>query len=75
MRLGLDPESGVLSIDGPGKMEGRGGYCCPECITELRLDKRIRRAFRNRVRQLVVRDLTLGNEPEAITDPIGRKAR
>jgi len=54
VRLGLDAKSGRVVTDPRGRMEGRGGYACRECVTELRLDKRIQRAFRNRAEQLCV---------------------
>jgi hypothetical protein len=51
-RLGLDLENGRLLVDAGSRMKGRGGYACLECLPNLRLDKRLQRAFRNRVRQL-----------------------
>ena len=53
-RLGLESESGHVLLDLDGKMKGRGGYACRECLPGLRLDKRIQRAFRNAVKQLCV---------------------
>ena len=54
VRLGLDPESGRVLIDAKGTMEGRGGYACRECLPDLRLNRRIQRAFRNAAKQLFV---------------------
>ena len=54
MRLGLDPESGNLLADAGSRMKGRGGYACLGCLPDLRLDRRLQRAFRYRVRQLCV---------------------
>jgi hypothetical protein len=33
-------------------MEGRGGYICRECFPDLRFNKRIQRAFRNKAVEL-----------------------
>jgi predicted RNA-binding protein YlxR (DUF448 family) len=41
-------------IDAKGTMEGRGGYACRECLPDLRLNRRIQRAFRNGAKQLFV---------------------
>ena len=54
VRLGLDPESGHVLTDPGGRMNGRGGYACRQCLPDLRFDKRIQRAFRNRAKQLCV---------------------
>jgi predicted RNA-binding protein YlxR (DUF448 family) len=54
VRLFLDPESGLVLIDAKATMEGRGGYACRECLPDLRLNRRIQRAFRNGVKQLCV---------------------
>ncbi len=54
VRLGLDPESGRVLTDPRGRMKGRGGYACRECLPDLRLHRRIQRAFRNRAKQLCV---------------------
>jgi predicted RNA-binding protein YlxR (DUF448 family) len=47
IRLCLDSETGRVLADIPGRMKGRGGYACRECLPDLRLNKRIQRAFRN----------------------------
>ena len=52
VRLGLDPETGRVAPDVKGRMQGRGGYACRECLPNLRLNKRIQRAFRNRAKEL-----------------------
>lgn len=52
IRLGLDRGSGSVLVDASGRMKGRGGYACPECLPRLRLDKRVQRAFRNGAKQL-----------------------
>jgi predicted RNA-binding protein YlxR (DUF448 family) len=54
VRLGLEPESGRVLTDAKGTMKGRGGYACRECLPDLRLNKRIQRAFRNRAKQICV---------------------
>jgi predicted RNA-binding protein YlxR (DUF448 family) len=54
VRLGLDSQSGRVLLDPRARMKGRGGYACRECVPDLRLDKRIRRAFRNGAKQLCV---------------------
>jgi predicted RNA-binding protein YlxR (DUF448 family) len=54
MRLGLDEQSGRILTDPRGRMTGRGGYACRGCLADLRLDKRVRRAFRHRANQLCV---------------------
>jgi predicted RNA-binding protein YlxR (DUF448 family) len=60
VRLGLDPESGDVLMDTGATMKGRGGYACMECLPDLRLNRRIQRAFRNRAKQLcVVQELPL----------------
>ncbi|MFZ0930444.1 MAG: YlxR family protein [Syntrophobacteraceae bacterium] len=60
VRLGLDPESGRVLMDAKGPMKGRGGYACRECLPDLRLNRRIQRAFRNRAEQIcVVQGLTI----------------
>ena len=60
VRLGLEAQTGRVLIDTRGNMEGRGGYACPECLPDLRLNRRIQRAFRNRAKQLcVVQELPL----------------
>lgn len=53
-RLGLDAENGRILEDRRGKMTGRGGYACRECLPGLRLDRRIQRAFRNRAKEICV---------------------
>ena len=63
VRLGLDPESGRVLMDAEGTMKGRGGYACRECLPDLRLNRRIQRAFRNEAKQLrTVQDLPLKKE-------------
>jgi predicted RNA-binding protein YlxR (DUF448 family) len=52
VRLCLEPESGRVLMDVLARMKGRGGYACRECLPGLRLNKRIRWAFRNGARQL-----------------------
>ena len=60
IRLALDAGSGRVLADVTGRMEGRGGYVCPECLPDLRLNKRLQRAFRNGVKQLsLTEDLRL----------------
>jgi predicted RNA-binding protein YlxR (DUF448 family) len=60
VRLALDPESGCVLADITGRMEGRGGYACRECLTGLRLNKRVQRAFRNGAKNLcLAEDLLL----------------
>jgi predicted RNA-binding protein YlxR (DUF448 family) len=54
IRLCLDPETGRVLADSAGRMKGRGGYACRECLLGLRLNRRIQRAFRNRVEMLAV---------------------
>ncbi|MFZ0944380.1 MAG: YlxR family protein [Syntrophobacteraceae bacterium] len=54
VRLGLDPESGRVLMDIKATMKGRGGYACLECLPDLRLNRRIQRAFRNGAKQLFV---------------------
>ena len=54
VRLGLDPESGRVLMDTKATMKGRGGYACRECLPDLRLNRRIQRAFRNGAKQLCV---------------------
>jgi len=54
VRLGLDPESGRVLMDTGATMKGRGGYACRECLPDLRLNRRIQRAFRNAAKQLFV---------------------
>jgi len=60
VRLALDPGSGCVLEDISGRMEGRGGYACRECLTGLRLNKRVQRAFRNGAKNLcLAEDLLL----------------
>ena len=60
VRLVLDADSGHVLADITGRMKGRGGYACPECLPGLRLNKRLQRAFRNGAKQLcVTQDLLL----------------
>ena len=60
VRLVLDPESGRVLADITGRMKGRGGYACRECLPYLRLNKLLQRAFRNGAKQLcVAQDLLL----------------
>jgi predicted RNA-binding protein YlxR (DUF448 family) len=54
IRLCLDPESGLVVADIAGRMKGRGGYACRECLPGLRVNRRIQRAFRNRVVRLAL---------------------
>jgi predicted RNA-binding protein YlxR (DUF448 family) len=56
-RLGLEAHSGRILHDTGGDMMGRGAYACPECLSALRLDKRMQRAFRNRAKQICVADV------------------
>ncbi len=61
IRLGLQPETGRAVFDIKGQMHGRGGYVCPECISNLHLNKRIQRAFRNRVKELYLEEALIKN--------------
>jgi len=54
VRLGLDSKSGRVLLDPAGRMKGRGGYACRKCVPDLRMDKRMQRAFRNGAKQLCV---------------------
>jgi predicted RNA-binding protein YlxR (DUF448 family) len=56
VRLGLDPETCRVALDVKGQMQGRGGYACRECLPNLRLNKRIQRAFRNRAKELYLEE-------------------
>lgn len=56
IRLGLDPVKACVVIDAKGQMPGRGGYVCRQCIDGLRFNKRIQRAFRNRAKELCLRE-------------------
>ncbi len=56
IRLGLDSETGRVAQDSKGQMHGRGGYACKECLPNLRLNKRIQRAFRNRAKELYLEE-------------------
>ena len=60
LRLGLDADSGRVCADISGRMKGRGGYTCRECLPGLRLNRRVQRAFRNRAKELwLAQDLQL----------------
>jgi len=60
VRLVLDTVSGRVLADSTGRMKGRGGYACRECLPGLRLNKRLQRAFRNGAKELcVAEDLTI----------------
>jgi predicted RNA-binding protein YlxR (DUF448 family) len=60
IRLVLEPGSGRVLVDIRGRMQGRGGYACRECLPGLRLNRRIQRAFRNGAKQLcLAEDLPL----------------
>ncbi|MCE5335285.1 MAG: YlxR family protein [Desulfobacteraceae bacterium] len=48
VRLALAPGTSSVVIDPGGSMTGRGGYACRECLPNLRLNKRVQRAFRNK---------------------------
>lgn len=52
VRLVADPEAGAVVSDAKQVMKGRGAYACRECIPELRLNKRVQRAFRHGVKEL-----------------------
>jgi predicted RNA-binding protein YlxR (DUF448 family) len=52
IRLALDPEKGCILPDNRQRMKGRGGYVCRECFPNLRFNKRIQRAFRNKADEL-----------------------
>ncbi len=55
VRLVIDQETGCVIVDHAQRMKGRGGYCCPQCLPKLRLDKRTARAFRGAARCLSVK--------------------
>ncbi len=53
IRLVLEPgDTGRIVLDPKQAMTGRGGYTCPECIRNFRLNKRVQRAFRGAAREL-----------------------
>jgi hypothetical protein len=52
IRLGLDPDGKCIVPDARQRIKGRGGYVCRECFPDLRFNKRIQRAFRNRADEL-----------------------
>ncbi|WP_170180123.1 YlxR family protein [Desulfoglaeba alkanexedens] len=47
IRLALD-SGGLVTVDPGQRAPGRGAYTCPSCLPELRFDRRIQRAFRQR---------------------------
>jgi predicted RNA-binding protein YlxR (DUF448 family) len=53
LRLVLTPE-GVVVLDISQRMSGRGAYVCHDCLQQLKLDKRLERAFRGRAKGLIV---------------------
>jgi predicted RNA-binding protein YlxR (DUF448 family) len=54
VRLVVDPATGAVVSDAEQSLEGRGAYACRECMPELRLNKRVQRAFRKEVKELRV---------------------
>ncbi len=53
IRLVLESgDTGRIVRDPKQEMKGRGGYTCPECIGNFRLNKRVQRAFRGAAREL-----------------------
>ncbi len=50
LRLALDREERHVVYDRRRCMPGRGAYVCRECLPRLRLDRRLRKAFRNEVK-------------------------
>ncbi|MGC8720309.1 MAG: YlxR family protein [Thermodesulforhabdaceae bacterium] len=53
LRLALNPNGSVV-LDPSQKMSGRGAYVCPECISQLKWNKRLERAFRGQARKLEI---------------------
>ncbi|MDR3568534.1 MAG: YlxR family protein [Syntrophobacteraceae bacterium] len=58
VRLGLDAQSGQIVVDVRATMKGRGAYVCPECLPDLRADRRMERAFKNRAKEIRVPDIS-----------------
>jgi len=54
--LALDLETVSIVPDFRGVMPGRGGYACRECLPQLRLNKRVQRAFRNKAGSVDLRE-------------------
>ncbi|MFZ2448848.1 MAG: YlxR family protein [Syntrophobacteraceae bacterium] len=52
VRLALEAETGRVVPDVGRRMQGRGAYACAECLDNLRLNKRVQRAFRGAAREL-----------------------
>jgi uncharacterized protein len=52
LRIGLDPETRCIVADPNRCLAGRGAYVCPHCLPQLRLTKRVRKAFRDKAEEL-----------------------
>jgi len=50
-RLALDRD-GFVVIDAKQAMQGRGAYCCEDCLGSLKWDKKLQRAFRGKAKGL-----------------------
>ncbi len=55
-RLCVDPTDGLVFVDLKGCYSGRGAYACEGCIPHLRMNPRIRKAFRNKAKGLKTQD-------------------
>lgn len=52
VRLCTDPEDGLIFVDAEGCYPGRGAYVCEGCLPRLRMNPRVRKAFRNKAKGL-----------------------
>lgn len=52
LRLCADPLEGLVSVDPRKTHPGRGAYVCEGCLTRLRMNPRVRKAFRNKAKGL-----------------------
>lgn len=52
LRMALDPETKCIVADAGRRLAGRGAYVCPDCLPQLRLTKRVRKAFRDKAEDL-----------------------
>ena len=60
LRMALDPETRCIVLDRGRCLPGRGAHVCPECLPRLQLNKKVRKAFRDKAEGLFHDNLSMG---------------